>query len=142
MTGGRPVDGGAVSRVKTSLDEDLAAFIRSSLPSVWALEMLLLLRRTRDRRWGDEELVREMRASVLLVAEARQGLERVGLVRCDAEGCGYAPASSVLEAACDRLEAAYRTQPVAVANVILSAPKGTLQTFADAFRVKGKGEGK
>ena len=129
--------------MSASLDEDLTAFIRGSLPSVWALELLLLLKQTRDRHWTERDLVLELRASAPLVGEALATLERAGLVSCDDEaGCLYAPASAALDAARERLEEAYKQRPVTVVNVILSTPKGTLQTFADAFRVKGRGEGK
>jgi len=134
-------EGGA--GVKSALDQELRDFIGASLGSVWALELLLLLRRTRPRRWPAAELVAEMRASATLVSESIAGLERAGLVACDPEtGCAYAPASPVLEAACEQLEAAYKNRPVAVVNAIVTAPKQTLQTFADAFRVQGKGESK
>ena len=123
------------------LDEDLLSFIGASVPSVWALELLLLLRRSRDREWAAAELVSEMRASAPAVNESLQTLEKAGVIRCDpAGGCSYAPASPVLDEICDRLEAAYKERPVAVVNAILKAPKGTLQTFADAFRIKGRGD--
>ena len=74
---------------------------------------------------------------------ALEGLERAGLVACDPKtGCVYAPASPVLDATCARLDAEYKSRPVAVVNAIVTAPKQTLQTFADAFRVQGKGEPK
>lgn len=127
--------------MKPALDEELADFISASLGSVWALELLLLLRRTQPRRWAAGELVAEMRASAPLVSESIAGLERAGLVSCDPEaGCAYAPASPVLEAACARLETEYKSRPVAVVNAIVTAPRQTLQTFADAFRIKGKGD--
>ena len=129
--------------MKPTLDQELADFIGASLGSVWALELLLLLRRTQPRHWTADELVAEMRASARLVAEALEGLERAGLVACDAvTGCVYAPASPVLDATCARLEAEYKSRPVAVVNAIVTAPKQTLQTFVDAFRVQGKGEPK
>jgi hypothetical protein len=135
-------DAGDLFGLKSALDEELAAFIRGSLTSVWALELLLLLKRTQPRRWSTDELVREMRASEPLVANALAGLLRAGAVACDAEGCEYSPAAAPIAEICDRVEAAYKATPVAVVNAILAAPKTTLETFADAFRVKGWGEGK
>jgi len=123
------------------LDEELLSFIGASVPSVWALELLLLLRRRQDRTWTAQDLVGEMRASAPAVNDSLRTLEKAGLIRCGGEGqCAYAPASPVLDAICDQLEAAYKERPVAVVNAILKAPKGTLQTFADAFRIKGKGD--
>jgi hypothetical protein len=128
--------------VKPTLDDDIAGFIRGSLSSVWALELLLLLKRTAPQRWTVTNLVREMRASELLVSEAVAGLLRSGLVGCDEEGCAYLPAGRAVAEMGDRIETAYKATPVAVVNAILAAPKSTLETFADAFRVKGRDEGK
>ena len=123
------------------LNDELLGFIRGSLRSVWALELLLLLRRDPARRWTNEALVQEMRASTAIVADSLQSLQTAGLVACDADGaCVYAPASPVLDGLCSRLEAAYKERPGGVVNAILPAPKGTLQTFADAFRIKGRGD--
>lgn len=123
------------------LNDELLAFIRGSLRSVWALELLLLLRRTRDRHWTSDQLVQEMRASGAIVAQSLQELQTAGLVACEQDGsCVYAPASPVLDDLCGRLEEAHRQRPVGVVNAILKAPKGNLQTFADAFRIKGKGD--
>ena len=50
-------------------DDDLLRFVASSFPSVWTLELLLILKRDR-RRWSREELVATMRASELVVSNA------------------------------------------------------------------------
>ncbi len=123
------------------MDDELLIFIRGSLRSVWALELLLLLRRDRRRSWGVGELVQEMRASTPVVNESLQALQTAGLTSGTADGrFSYAPASLALDEICGRLEAAYKQKPVSVVNAIVSAPKNNLQTFADAFRIKGKGD--
>jgi len=115
---------------------DLQSFIRESVRSVWALELLLLLRRQPDRRWTSDDLVKELRASTSLVSENLAGFERAGLVACEDGACRFAPASPVLVQLCDELDQAYRERPVAVINVIASS-KDKLQTLADAFKLKG-----
>lgn len=123
------------------MDEELLIFIRGSLRSVWALELLLLLRRDRQRSWGVGELVQEMRASTPVVNESLQALQKAGLTSGTADGrYSYAPASAALDEISGRLEIAYKQKPVSVVNAIVASPKGTLQTFADAFRIKGKGD--
>ena len=118
------------------IDQDLLSFIHSSVRSVWALEVLLLLRRERERGWTAETLARELRANERLVTEVLAGFETAGLVACEAGGCAYAPAAPVLDQLCARLEAAYRERPVAVVKAIMAAPKDKLQIFADAFRFR------
>ena len=118
------------------LDPDLLTFIHSSIRSVWALEVLLLLRRERERAWTADTLARELRANERLVSEVLGDLQTSGLVACEVGGCAYAPAAPVLDELCGRLEAVYRERPVGVVKAIMAAPKDKLQIFADAFRFR------
>jgi DNA-binding transcriptional ArsR family regulator len=119
-------------------EEELLAFVRGSVRSVWALELLLLMRRSRGRTWSADELVRELRASVPLVSQVLTAFTAAGLVHDDGEGrVVYAPASEALNALVGRLEDLYRERPVAVINLIVGASSDKLQSFADAFRLRG-----
>lgn len=116
---------------------ELAAFVREHVRSVWAVELLLLLKRDPDRRWPAADLVRELRASTLLVNDNLQRFERSGLaVREDGDLWRYAPAMTMLGELADRLEAAYRERPVTVINLI-AAPPDPVQGLADAFKFRG-----
>lgn len=118
-------------------DPDLAAFVREHVGSVWALELLLLLKRDPDRCWTPPDLVAELRASTVLVADNLQKFERGGLVAPDDSGCfRYRPANLVLDELAGRLEAAYRERPVAIVNLI-ARPKDPVQGLADAFKFRG-----
>jgi hypothetical protein len=120
------------------IDPDLLAFIRASVPSVWALELLLLIKQDSGRAWQVEPLVQEMRASTPAVAHGLTAFEAAGLVQHDGAGnYRYAPAGSALARLADQLEAAYRERPGAIVKAILSSPNEKLQSFADAFRFKG-----
>ena len=116
-------------------EQDLLAFIRASVRSVWALELLLLMRRHADRRWSVEELVRELRASTMVVTDGLRDFETAGLVARGDGGFAYAPASPVLAGLCDALAQAYAERPVTLVNAIVSR-KDKMQSFADAFRLK------
>lgn len=119
------------------LSPDLSAFIESAVPSVWALETLLLLRGDREGVWPTDRLVAELRANVTLVNDCLAGLERAGLVLGENGDFRYAPASPTLDALCDELEAAYRERPVAVVNTIARRRPDPLKGFADSFRFGG-----
>lgn len=119
------------------MDEDLLQFIRGVIPSVWALEILLLMRARRDRTWTREELARELRSHPNLTGEILAGFERAGLLASRPEGCAYAPASEVLDKLSGRLADVYRERPVTVINAITSSRRDHLQSFADAFRLRG-----
>ena len=120
-------------------DLEFAAFVREHVRSVWALEMLLALKRDPEHCWPIDELVRELRASTSLVTTNLHGFERSGLAIRDDSGCyRYAPASPMLEELCGDLESAYRERPVAVINLI-ARPSDPLQSLADAFKFRGDG---
>lgn len=119
------------------LSPDLSAFIESAVPSVWALETLLLLRRSPGAAWAADRLVAELRASGPLVNDCLSGLQRAGLILGEDDGFRYAPASPTLVALCDELEAAYRERPVAVVNTITRRRSDALRGFADSFRFGG-----
>lgn len=116
-------------------EQELLAFLKASVRSVWALELLLIMRRQPDRRWSVEELVRELRASTMVVREGLEGFVATGLVVSAPEGFCYAPASPKLTGFADALDQAYRERPVWVINAIASR-KDKMQSFADAFRLK------
>lgn len=119
------------------LSPDLDSFIRDFIRSVWDLELLLLLRRTASRGWEPDELVRELRSSPLLVAEALLVLGRAGLVIQEKPGSHrYQAASPALDEMVQQLEIAYARTPAAVTRAIWAAPNTKIQTFADAFRLK------
>lgn len=113
--------------------------IRAHIASVWALELILLLRRTADRSWLPQQLSDELRATVALVTSCLQHFERIGLVVPDEGGrYRYSPVSAIMDEFCTALAAEYRERPVAVINLI-AAPEERIQQLADAFRFKGRG---
>jgi hypothetical protein len=118
-------------------DPELVGFVREHMRSVWAVEVLLILRRDRDRCWEPGALVAELRASTNLVNDILAGFERSGLaVRDDADCWRYAPAAPPLDALAAELEAAYRERPVAIINLI-ARPPDPIQGLADAFKWRG-----
>jgi hypothetical protein len=119
-------------------EADLAAFVREHVRSVWAVELLLVLKRDANRAWPPDALTAELRASQSLVVDNLQRFERSGLAIRDEElGWRYAPASPLIAQLADRLEQAYRERPVAVINLI-AAPPDPIQGLADAFRFRGE----
>ena len=125
------------TRSSDPLSPDLSAFIESAVPSVWALETLLLVRGDPDQAWPVDRLVAELRANATLVGDCLAGLERAGLVLGEEGSFRYAPASPMLGALCDELEGAYRERPVAVVNTIARRRPDPLKGFADSFRFGG-----
>ena len=117
----------------TRSKDDLLLFIAASFPSVWALEVLLVLRSER-RLWPRAELVSALRASELVVSRALDGLGAAGLASIENEGALYLPVSEDLDACIDRAEELYRSRPNAVRRAIIATSSAA--AFADAFRLR------
>lgn len=107
------------------LRRELVLFIREHLPSVWALELLLLMRGAPARPWSRDELVSELRASEAVVSSCLEALQ-AGRLAADTDDGGYRYAAEGPAAAlCDELFRSYRERPVAVIAAI-SAPEERL----------------
>jgi hypothetical protein len=110
-------------------------FVASSFRSVWALELLLVLK-SEERVWSREELVATLRASELVVSKALDSLLAAGLASVDAEGARYMPVSEEVARNVERAESLYAAKPDAVRRRIVSSSAADLAAFADAFRLR------
>jgi len=115
--------------------DDLLRFIGSSFRSVWALELLLVLKRER-RVWSHDELVSTMRASDLVVDKAVNALVAAGLATAEGSGVIFMPINDEVAACIDQLEELYAVRPDAVRRVIVSASSSGASAFADAFKLR------
>ena len=120
--------------MKSSNDEILR-FIASSFRSVWALELLLVLKSER-RSWSRDELVSTMRASDLVVTKGLDALEAAGLVSNNEDKAQYMPVSKDVATLVDEAEELYAKRPDAVRRAIVSASAGDAAAFADAFKLR------
>ena len=118
------------------LDNQTLGFIRSSVKSVWALELLLLMRRVTAHAWAPDQLVKELRSSRTIVTDSLSAFVQAGIVREEENGFRYGPASSELDKMIEQLAAEYAERPITVINVIIEAQNAKLQDFANAFRIK------
>ena len=60
-------------------DDDIVRFVVSDLRTVWALELLLLMKGAPDRVWTDVALTAELRANLGMVGEILKRLQTLGL---------------------------------------------------------------
>ena len=107
-------------------EDELLRFVQNVIKSVWALEMLLLFRRERQRAWDASQLLKELRSSDSAVAEALVCLCSAGFVTATPEGpYRYEAASPELDDIAARIEKLYNERPLAsfgrVRNTITSA---------------------
>ena len=126
--------GGDPERVSSS-EDDVLRFVAASFPSVWALELLLALKRER-RPWSREELVATLRASELVVSRALEALAAAGLASFEDGGAIYLPVSADVDRLVEQVEQTYRTRPNAVRRAIIAASASSATAFADAFKLR------
>ena len=119
----------------TSSTDDLFRFIESSFRSVWALELLLLVKRE-PRVWSRPELNSTLRASDLVVSTALDELVAAGLVSMEGDGARYMPAGEGIPARIDEVEQLYSARPDAVRRAIVSSTASGATAFADAFKLR------
>jgi hypothetical protein len=116
-------------------DEDVLRFIAASFPSVWALEVLLALKRE-QRPWSRSELVRALRASELVASKAIDALVAAGLASFEDDTAIYLPVNREADRRVCLVEKLYRTHPDLVRRAIVSAGTSSATAFADAFKLR------
>jgi hypothetical protein len=117
-------------------NEEIAEFVRATFRSVWALELLILLRQNDDRMLTVAEMVAALRGSELVVAQGIESLSAAGLILADPEGAArYAPASDAIAGLVAGTERLYASSPNAVRRMIVAAANPGASAFADAFRL-------
>lgn len=123
------------------LDSKLLAFVRSSIPSIWALELLLLMRRAAPGYLTRDELVQHLRATPMLIERLTARFVSLGLVEKNAAGAFRFQCSALeTETLCEMLAVAADERPLALRDAIISAPNDKLRDLADAFRFKEAGK--
>lgn len=120
------------------IPKDTQAFLRAHIRSIGQLEFLLALREGADRSWTPEAAAKHQRVDPA-VAEA-QMLEAAAAGFLDGPGeqgeFRYSPKSHELAGQLDRLAEIYKTYRVSVINFVFSMPSESVQSFADAFRIR------
>ena len=116
-------------------NDDLSGFVGSSFPSVWSLELLLLLKRDR-RPWKQDELIGSLRASELVVSQALDSLVAGGLASISDEGVMYMPVSAAVADLVDKTEELYALKPDSVRRKIVTSSASGIAAFADAFKLR------
>ena len=120
------------------ISSQLADFIRGAFPSVWTLELLLLLKSEPERGWTGQELVDKLRGSDPIVIQGVGALVAGGLVATEEGGTvRYAPASPDIERLVEEAARQYAKRPDAVRRLIVFAGQTGLQAFSDAFKLRG-----
>jgi hypothetical protein len=119
----------------TGPGDDLLRFIGSSFRSVWALELLLLVKRE-DRIWSRVELITTLRASELVVNKTIAELVAAGFLTISGDGARYTPVNDDIARQVKEVEKLYSARPDAVRRAIVSTTASGATAFADAFKLR------
>jgi hypothetical protein len=119
-----------------SSDSQTERFIRSVFGSVWALELLLILRQTPQRNWARSDLIAALRASEQVLARSCADLRAAGLIEEQGDSVRYAPASAERDAQVTLAAAVYEARPTLVRRMIVGGPQDSIERFADAFKFR------
>ena len=120
-------------------EAELLAFVKATIRSISALELIIYLRRQRQHSFGVGKLVSELRSSELVISQSLDQLVRAGLAIGGPEsGYCYQQSSQQVDALCQQLEIEYARKPVKIISAILDAPNEKLRIFSDAFRLSEK----
>lgn len=117
--------------------DEFCLFIQTAIPAVDAAELLLALSAQPDAWWDTAQLPANLRsADVGRYLELFQ-LRGLLLVRPD-KRVQYRPASAGLAAHVRTLAQAYQERPVTLIRMIYALRDAKIQSFADAFKLRGK----
>jgi hypothetical protein len=124
-----------------AFSDEFCRFLRAAVPSVDAAELLLLLGRERERWWSAAEASAELLPAAAPsdadVARYLALFQAGGLIAVGPDKrVQYRPAHSVIEAHVTTLAQAYRERPVTLIRVIYALRDSTIQSFADAFKLR------
>ncbi len=118
-------------------DHDVLSFVAASIRSVWALELLLFLKRNPDKSWDAQGLIRELRSSSAVISDALSSLGASGLVIQDnGVKYRYGAASAALDQIVAELDRLYAAKPLSVINAIVNSQNQQLRIFSNAFKLK------
>lgn len=140
---GRNHNAPAASDHLNVLDPQLTTFVRKSLGSIWALEVLLFVRRRAPDPVTVEAIDRELRATPYLVRRMVDHLVGEQLVQRElGDLVRFHARTPELERLCELLETASRERPIGLRDAIVGSHDTKLRTFADAFRFKDSAKDK
>lgn len=119
------------------IPSDVEQFVASTIRSVEQLEVLLLLHDEPQRDWRAREVSSTLRTQEASAAAWLAALAEAGLAKASGDGFRYEPPAR-LHATIDELQRCYATYRVRLIGLIFAGPDDSIQSFADAFRLRRK----
>lgn len=125
--------------MSSDLPSSLLQFLRQSVPTYQAAEVLLFLAAHPDREFSAEEIVVEMRPVTITVPAVKEYcalFRRHGLLGTETDRFAYAPESATVEGLVGQLAHAYNERPVTLIGAIYRIADSNIQSFADSLKLR------
>lgn len=120
--------------------DEFCRFLQTTVPSVDAAELLLLLARDPARWWAAGEIVAALKPAPLTEADVSrylEGFQAQGLIAAGPDKrVQYRPGTGELGGYVATLAQAYSERPVTLIRVIYALRDGKIRSFADAFKLR------
>ena len=123
---------------RNQIPPDVRKFVRREIKSVFQLEVLLLLHRTRERTWTVSEISQELGIDPEIAETQILSLTQLGLIRTSDTSSityFYGPKDRDDELIVEKLATSYAKQRVGIFTLILSESNSRIRRFAEAFRL-------
>jgi hypothetical protein len=124
---------------QSAITPEIARFIAEQITSADQLDILLLLHGDPAKLWKAEDVSRAVFTVPTAATMRLEDLARRGFLMSSGgadPSYRYQPASDGIRRQVDALAAAYRTNRVAVINLVFQRRPDPLKSFSDAFRVR------
>jgi hypothetical protein len=120
--------------------DDFCRFLQTSVPSVDAAELLLLLLRDEARWWSAAEAAAGLKPASVTEADVARYVEtflgRGLLAQGPDKRVQYHPENAELDGYVRTLAQAYSERPVTLIRVIYALRDSKIRSFADAFKLR------
>lgn len=113
------------------LPQPVVQLVTDCIDSAMTLEILLLLRRERDRSWSSGQVVRELRTPAQATEAALRSLSGAGLLSATSETFQFAPQSDQLRTAVDALADVYAGRRVKLIEFLYATPSDRVTRLSD-----------
>jgi len=128
-----------------ALPAEVRDLIARHLGSMHHVDVLLLLRGAEPEEWTARRAAAALHAPPERIAVCMEQLAAAGLLAAGAPApggapCRYAPRTAPLRHATDLLATMNNERPVTLIRAVYDRPADPVQSFADAFRLRAKGE--
>ena len=121
------------------IPEEVRRFISEQMRSISGIRLLLLLHVDPQREWSAQELAHELRVASEWTERELKLLAAQGLVANSANDSShfrYAPRNESLSNLVSGLAAIYPERQHSIIQILFSVPTDSIQSFADAFRLR------